>query len=134
MANRYPDYKYKAKVVRVVDGDTIEVIIDLGFRLTIQEQIRLADIDTPELRPRKGTKAQREQEKQKAREARDYVMMKLADYYYGSFPSTAKDLYIRVYKGDSFGRWIADIYLSATATKSLNQMLLEEGLAKPYKR
>ena len=46
-------YEYAIKeVVKVVDGDTIDVVIDLGFDLTKKERIRLAGIDTPESRTR----------------------------------------------------------------------------------
>ncbi len=45
-------YKYKAKLIRVVDGDTIDAEIDLGFKIYIKERIRLAGIDTPESRTR----------------------------------------------------------------------------------
>ena len=46
-------YEYAIKeVVKVVDGDTIDIIIDLGFDLTKKERVRLAGIDTPESRTR----------------------------------------------------------------------------------
>tara|TARA_Y100001951_G_C11143735_1_gene185126 strand:- start:13 stop:399 length:387 start_codon:yes stop_codon:yes gene_type:complete len=45
-------YTYKAKLDRVVDGDTIDAHIDLGFDITIHKRIRLAGIDTPESRTR----------------------------------------------------------------------------------
>jgi len=41
-------YVYKATVLRVIDGDTYDVQIDLGFHLTIQKRVRLLGIDTPE--------------------------------------------------------------------------------------
>ena len=41
-------YEYKAKLVRVIDGDTIDCIIDLGFDVRLKERIRLKGIDTPE--------------------------------------------------------------------------------------
>ncbi|MCK4429246.1 MAG: hypothetical protein KAU95_02630, partial [Candidatus Aenigmarchaeota archaeon] len=44
-----PDYKYKAKLVRVVDGDTIEVVMDLGFYIQLKEKLRLAGVNTPEI-------------------------------------------------------------------------------------
>ena len=43
-------YNYKAKLVRVVDGDTIDAEIDLGFGVFIKQRIRLYGIDTPESR------------------------------------------------------------------------------------
>ena len=45
-------YIYKAKLDRVVDGDTVDANIDLGFDITIHKRIRLAGIDTPESRTR----------------------------------------------------------------------------------
>lgn len=41
-------YNYKATVERIVDGDTIDVVIDLGFKITTNQRIRLKDINTPE--------------------------------------------------------------------------------------
>ncbi len=45
-------YVYKAKLDRVVDGDTLDAIIDLGFDITVHKRIRLAGINTPESRTR----------------------------------------------------------------------------------
>ena len=41
-------YHYKAKAERVIDGDTLDVNIDLGFKITTVQRIRLARINTPE--------------------------------------------------------------------------------------
>jgi len=45
-------YVYKAKLDRVVDGDTVDAIIDLGFDITVHKRIRLIGINTPESRTR----------------------------------------------------------------------------------
>ena len=45
-------FEYKAKTIRVVDGDTIDAYIDLGFKVVLKERIRLMGIDTPESRTR----------------------------------------------------------------------------------
>ena len=45
-------YNYKAKLLRVVDGDTVDAEIDLGFKIFIKDRIRLMGIDTPESRTR----------------------------------------------------------------------------------
>ena len=46
-------YEYAIKeIVKIIDGDTIDIIIDLGFSLTKKERVRLAGIDTPECRTR----------------------------------------------------------------------------------
>ena len=44
-----PDYKYKAKLGRVVDGDTIDVIMHLGFYVELKERLRLEGVNTPEI-------------------------------------------------------------------------------------
>ena len=44
-----PCYRYLAELDRVVDGDTLDVLIDLGFYIRIKERIRLEGVDTPEL-------------------------------------------------------------------------------------
>jgi micrococcal nuclease len=41
-------YEYKATVIRVVDGDTVDLDIDLGMRVHVKERVRIAGIDTPE--------------------------------------------------------------------------------------
>ena len=43
-------YEYKAKLIRIVDGDTIEAVIDLGFEIGTRKTIRLHGIDAPETR------------------------------------------------------------------------------------
>ena len=45
-------YEYKAKLDRVIDGDTVDCFIDLGFNINIKERVRLKGIDTPETRTR----------------------------------------------------------------------------------
>ena len=45
-------YEYKAKIIKVVDGDTVDVEIRLGFKISLQERLRLFGIDTPEIRTR----------------------------------------------------------------------------------
>ena len=53
-------YEYKVKVVRVIDGDTIDVDIDLGFNTTLtKKRIRLYGMDTPESRTRDKEEKQR---------------------------------------------------------------------------
>ena len=44
------NYTYKAHVDRVVDGDTFDVTVDLGFRITTYQRLRLAGVETPEVR------------------------------------------------------------------------------------
>lgn len=113
MMNKESLYFYKAKITRIIDGDTIEAEVDLGFHIQANLRFRLADIDTPELR----IKDQYED----ALKAKKY----LEDNILGG------EYIIASYKCDKYGRWLAIIYLDDGTT--INNRLLEECLAKEYK-
>lgn len=84
-------YDYKVvEVIRVVDGDTLDVVIDVGFRMTTAQRIRLAGIDTPE-RGQPGWA-----------EATELVRAWCRD--------RAGWLRITTTKADSFGRYLGDLY------------------------
>ncbi len=119
-------FTYKATLDRVIDGDTVDLHVDLGFSITIHERFRLAGIDTPELRPRKGTPKQRAAEKVKAKTAKGYVE---------GFLSNAKEIHITTEKGKGkYGRWLG--VLTVTMPKgnevNVNEWLVDFGLAKRY--
>lgn len=42
-------YVYKCEILRVIDGDTLDVLIDLGFNIKMKERVRLSGVDTPEV-------------------------------------------------------------------------------------
>jgi micrococcal nuclease len=108
-------YHYRALVTSVYDGDTITADIDLGFGIIMKGQkIRLSGIDTPEIRG---------EEKEDGIKVRDYVRDAILD----------KEVTIKTQKDKSgkYGRWLAEIYID-DRTASLNQILLSEGMAKPY--
>jgi len=110
-------YQYKATVERVVDGDTLDVVIDLGFKITTNQRIRLAGINTPEtFTVKKGS-----EEYKKGVAARQYVEQRLADNNNQILIETDK------YTG-KFGRYIGTIYLENTE-KTLNAELVEKGFA-----
>lgn len=112
------DYIYNAKVLRVIDGDTIDVSIDLGFRAWRTERLRLLGVDTPELNAKDPVI------REHAVKARDFVQWKVDQ----------KDIVIRTHKSDSFGRWLAEIfYMDSDKQINLCEQLLAEGLAVPYK-
>ena len=67
-----PNYIYRCKVTRVVDGDTVDADIDLGFNMIYKERIRLMGIDTPESR----TRNKREKTLGKASKARLQELVK----------------------------------------------------------
>ena len=110
-------YQYKAKVDRVVDGDTMDLIIDLGFKITTNQRIRLAGIDTPETY---NVKRESEEYK-KGKAAKDFVVKRLAD--------NNNEVVIETDKlTGKFGRYIGTIHL-ADSEVSLNEELVDKGFA-----
>ncbi len=127
---------FRVVITRVIDGDTIECVADGGFGNHRIERLRLAGVDAPELRPRRGTPEEREAERQLAGQAKDRVTGLLL----------GRECVVRTFKTGSFNRWIATIFFpedviaklkrggTGKPTKSINDLLLEEGLAQPYPR
>lgn len=97
-------YHYKAELIRVVDGDTIDVDIDLGFdKIRTRQRLRLLEVDTPE-RSEIGFA-----------EATEFVKQRL---------SASKQIIINTVRKDSFGRWLAMVWYDG---KNLNQELFDMG-------
>jgi micrococcal nuclease len=110
---------YVRKVEKVVDGDTIDVLIDLGFDILFQSRVRLAGIDTPESRT-KDLK-----EKALGLESKEYLSKHIKD---------AKSVVIKTEKMNStekFGRILGWIYINGD-TVSLNDMMINDGYAWGY--
>ena len=113
-------YEYYVKEVKnVVDGDTIDVIIDLGFDILFSSRVRLAGIDTPESRT--TDKA----EKVLGLEAKEYLKKQLKD---------AKTIVIRTEKMNSsekYGRILGWVYVNGES-ESLNNKMINDGYAWGY--
>ena len=113
-------YEYRIKkVVKVVDGDTIDVEIDLGFNISYAQRVRLAGIDTPESRTKDA------KEKALGLEVKDRLKKAI---------DAAKDVVVKTELPDSsekYGRILGWIYLDG-ATESINEQLIEEGYAWGY--
>jgi len=110
---------YVRKVENVVDGDTIDVLIDLGFDILFQSRVRLAGIDTPESRT-KDLK-----EKTLGLESKEYLKKHLKD---------AKSVVIKTEKMDSsekYGRILGWVYVNGD-TESLNDKMINDGYAWGY--
>ena len=110
---------YVRKVENVVDGDTIDVLIDLGFDILFASRVRLAGIDTPESRTRDL------KEKALGLESKEYLKKALKD---------AKSVVIKTEKMNStekFGRILGWIYVNGD-TVSLNDMMINDGYAWGY--
>ena len=113
-------YEYFVREVKnVVDGDTIDVIIDLGFDIMFASRVRLAGIDTPESRT--TDKA----EKALGIEAKEYLKKQLKD---------AKSVVIRTEKMDSsekYGRILGWVYINGES-ESINNKMINDGYAWGY--
>ena len=113
-------YEYHVKkVTNVVDGDTIDVDIDLGFDISFSSRVRLAGIDTPESRT--TNKA----EKVLGLEAKEYVKSKIKD---------AKEVVIKTEKMDSsekYGRILGWVFLDGSKI-SINEQMIADGYAWGY--
>lgn len=113
-------YTYRvAEVVRVVDGDTVDLRVDLGFHVELLERFRLAGIDTPEL---VGA------ERRRGLEAAAWLDATLRAASPGA-------LWVESDKLDSFRRWLGTLWLMEPGGPlNVNQALIEAGLAVPYAR
>jgi len=110
-------YTYAAAVEKVVDGDTLWVVAELGFDVEARCKLRLHALNTPELDTQKG------------RDAKKYVEQKLTGCSF---------IVIRTFGTDKYARYLADVYTQpgeknkqkvAREGKFLNQMLIDEGHA-----
>ena len=113
-------YEYRVKkITGIVDGDTIDVEIDLGFNVSFSQRVRLAGIDTPESRTKDKF------EKSLGIESKEYLKSKLKD---------ATIIVIKTEKPDSsekYGRILGWLYVDGD-TVSVNDHMIEDGYAWGY--
>lgn len=114
-------YTYKAGVHRVIDGDTLIAMIDLGLKTKTRQKLRLRGIDAPEITTQRGLYV------------RDYVRMTL---------DRQKFVVVKTYRDDKWGRMLADVFYKTGAADPdavaaegifLNQELVDQGLAEIWK-
>jgi micrococcal nuclease len=119
-------YEYRATVIKVVDGDTVDVDIDLGFGIVLSdERVRIAGIDTPESR----TRDKEEKKFGLAAKARVKQLLGKTCVLKTQINKNGEDM-----KG-KFGRILGDFSVYDGATDSwrmLTQILVSEGHAVPY--
>ena len=90
-------FSYQAKLIEVIDGDTVDLLVDLGFGIHVKERFRLYGIDAPEMPTEEG---------------------KIAKAYLESILGTAIELYVATRKmtrrpqekTDKYGRYLAVLY------------------------
>ena len=112
------DFSYRiSKVTKVVDGDTIDVIMDMGFDIMYKSRVRLYGIDTPESRTRNLD------EKKRGLLAKKYLQEAL---------KAGNKLSIKTYKDNEtgkFGRILGDVFIDG---KSINAQMVKDFMAVPY--
>jgi len=108
-------YYYKIELLRVVDGDTIDVRIDLGFNVWNKSRIRLVGINAPESRTRD------KEEKKRGLAAKDWLIEKLE--------SAKDDLEMKSYGVGKYGRVLGEIYIKEV---NVNELMVKEGHAVKY--
>ena len=110
-------YQYKIKSIkRIVDGDTIDVDIDLGFGITYSHRVRLKGINAPE------TKTKDLAEKEKGTEVKAWLKKEL---------SREGEWVIETTKEDKYGRILGTLYFVGDPV-TINEKMLNEGIVKPY--
>ena len=111
-------WTYRAKVIRVIDGDTVDVDIDLGFGIWQKnERVRIMGIDTPESR---------------TRDKEEKVRGLLAKKYLSESLKKGKKLVLKTYKDyetGKFGRILGDVWIDG---KSINAQMIKDFMAVPY--
>lgn len=103
-------WTYKAKVTRVVDGDTIDCEVDLGFNVVMRERFRLARINTPEIRGK---------ERPQGLISKQWLIDLLESHN--------NEITIKTGKAGKFGRWIAEIIIGDL---NVNDELVKTGHAE----
>lgn len=110
-------YIYLAEILNVVDGDTIDIRVDLGFRIYQQMRVRLDGIDAEE------KNSTNPYERASAMKAKARVQELL---------STRQKYLIETFKVDKYGRYLAKVFLDTDDGASINDVLVSEGLAVAY--
>ena len=113
-------FEYKVKLIKVIDGDTVDLEVDLGFGMKFQERFRLYGIDAPETRTRNKI------EKAKGMETKAWLRQLLKNNPDSLIIKTHKDM-----KG-KFGRYLCEIYYSKKKI-NINQLMVRTGLAEYVK-
>ena len=125
-------YEYKFRTNRVIDGDTVDGTIDLGFGIYAKKRVRLIGIDAPEIRTKdKATKEKGRLAKKRLtallrhgqKQAEGLIITTTLDKT-GKFGRVLGDIKYK-YAEDPYGPWIG--------WKSVGEQLIEEELATPYR-
>ena len=118
MGKEINKYEYSAKLVRVVDGDTCDALIDLGFDTWVKKRIRFFGVDTWESRTRNL------EEKKKGLAAKEFTKDLLENSDEGKF-------LLKSHGVGKYGRVLGELFVKGNDT-SVNELLKENGHASAY--
>ncbi len=104
-------YTYKAKLIKVVDGDTVDFSLDLGMSIYSKQRIRLLGINSPEMRG---------ENKEDGKAAKAHIIDML---------NKEGDIVVKTEKQGKYGRYLGTIYLNGT---DINQQMINDGFAVEY--
>jgi len=116
-------YEYKIKLDRVIDGDTVDAYIDLGFDVSVKKRIRFMGINTPESRTRDL------EEKARGLAAKERVKELLEG---------CENIKLTSHGVGKYGRCLGELFIDIVddreklTLESVNQLLIREGHAKEY--
>lgn len=117
-------FQYEAQVKRVVDGDTLEMLIDLGFGVKISQMVRMAHINTPDV----------------LKSDAHGIIDPAKDFIYSRIPPGAVCV-VNISRKEKWGRWLAEVYYLpgsvsrdeiARQGRQLNREMIDAGLAVAY--
>ena len=131
MGKKVASFEYNGTLVKVVDGDTIDAYIDLGFALKIKKRIRYMGIDTWESRTRdKEEKVKGLAAKARNKELLEAGTFKIVSFGTGKFGRVLGEIFV---SPDAVGHEVSeDIDRSSDGLVSINDILIAEGHAYEY--
>lgn len=113
-------YIFRATCTNVVDGDTIDCELDLGFNLKATHRLRFYGVNTPEMHDKDSVI------RTNAKLAKEFVKEMVLD----------KEIMVQTYKSDVFGRYLAKVFIPVEGADGvyncLNDLLVREGYAEEY--
>ena len=109
-------YQYKVLSFRVIDGDTVDLTLDLGFNIYHNARFRLAGINAPEMRG---------ESKEQGKESRTALLAYLKQYASFLEAHTEKD------KTDKYGRYIVKLFgvINGSTLININEVMVSKGFA-----
>jgi micrococcal nuclease len=107
-------FTYAVKeVVRVIDGDTVEILIDLGFNITIKQTVRIKGMNSPETRTKNAEE-----------KAKGLAAKKFAEEWFAQ-----GNLTVRTHKDEKYGRMLGEFFLDDV---SFTEVAIKGGFALAY--